>query len=49
MVFASHSAGTPSGTPLVGAAGSPNYRLGQMYLDTADTDSDGNTIWIYAT
>jgi len=20
-----------------------------MYLDTADTDSDGNTIWIYAT
>lgn len=49
MVFASHSSGTPSGTPLVGAAGSPNYRLGQMYLDTADTDSDGNTIWIYAT
>ena len=50
VVFASHSAGTPTGTtPLVGAAGSPNYRLGQMYLDTADTDGDGNTIWIFAT
>ena len=48
VVFASHSAGTPTGTtPLVGA--SANYQLGQMYLDTADTDSDGNTIWIYAT
>lgn len=47
VVFASHSAGNPSGTPLVGA--SANYQLGQMYLDTADTDSDGNTIWIYAT
>jgi len=49
IVFASHSAGTPSGDPLVGGGNDANYKLGQMYLDTADTDSDGNTIWIYAT
>ena len=51
MVFATHSAGNPTGqTPIAGDGGNDaNYKLGQMYLDTADTDGDGNTIWIYAT
>ena len=49
MVFASHSAGNPSGNPLVGGGSDANYKLGQMYVNTTDTDSDGNTIWIYAT
>ena len=49
MVFASHSAGNPTTGPLVGGGNDANYKLGQMYVNTADSDSDGNTIWIYAT
>jgi len=49
IVFASHSAGNPSGNPLVGGGDDANYKLGQMYLNTTDSDGDGNTIWIYAT
>tara|TARA_R110000772_G_scaffold4571_15_gene16332 strand:- start:2616 stop:5738 length:3123 start_codon:yes stop_codon:yes gene_type:complete len=49
MVFASHSSGNPTTGPLVGGGSDANYKLGQMYVNTTDTDGDGNTIWIYAT
>ena len=48
VVSVSSSAGTPLSTP--SNFGNDNTsRLGMMYVDTNDTDGDGNTIWIYAT
>lgn len=38
--------GIPSTTPLFGST--DDYRLGQMYVDTDNTDGDSNNIWVYA-
>jgi hypothetical protein len=38
--------GIPSTTPLFGST--DDYRLGQMYVDTNNTDGDFNNIWVYA-
>ena len=46
LVGVKQASGNPSAAPAMGVS---NYKLGQMYVNTTDTDSDGNTIWIYAT
>ena len=46
LVGVKQASGNPSTAPAMGVS---NYKLGQMYVNTTDTDSDGNTIWIYAT
>jgi len=46
LVTVQADSGTPSAVPLFGA--SDAYNLGQMYVDTSDTDNDKNNIWIYA-
>ncbi len=46
LVGVKQASGNPSTAPSMGVS---NYKLGQMYVNTTDSDSDGNTIWIYAT
>jgi len=48
LVGVKQASGNPSNAspPAMGVS---NYKLGQMYVNTTDTDGDGNTIWIYAT
>ena len=48
LVGVKQASGNPSNASPP-AMGQSNYKLGQMYVNTTDTDNDGNTIWIYAT